>query len=164
MKSTLAFLAALTLCAVGTRAAERSLDQDWKFSRGDFGGAERVGFDDSAWRKLDVPHDWGIEGPFDAMNPAGGAGAFLPTGVGWYRKHFVLPADAAGKKVYVAFDGVMMNSDVWINGTHLGRRPYGYVSFRYELPARALKAGGDNLLAVRVNDADQPASRWYAGA
>ncbi|HVW20071.1 MAG TPA: glycoside hydrolase family 2 TIM barrel-domain containing protein [Opitutaceae bacterium] len=164
MKRCLALLAAAALWAPGASAVDRSLDQDWRFTRGDFAGAERAGFDDSAWRRLDVPHDWGIEGPFDPMNPAGGAGAFLPTGVGWYRKHFALPADAAGRKVYVAFEGVMMNSDVWVNGVHLGRRPYGYVSFRYEVPARALKAGGDNLLAVRVNDADQPASRWYAGA
>ena len=142
------------------------MDADWKFSRGDFAGAERAAFDDSGWRSLDVPHDWSIEGPFDPSNPAGGAGAFLPAGIGWYRQHFSLPANLAGRRVFVEFDGVMANSDVWINGTHLGRRPYGYVGFRYELPARSLKFGADaaNVLAVRCNDADQPASRWYSGA
>jgi beta-galactosidase len=149
-----------------TLATEHALpfDAGWQFSRGDFGGAQLADFDDSGWRTLDVPHDWSIDGPFDAAAPAGGAGAFLPTGVGWYRKHFPLPASAAGHRLFIEFDGVMANSDVWINGTHLGRRPFGYVGFRYELPARALKAGGDNVLAVRCNDADQPASRWYTGA
>jgi beta-galactosidase len=147
------------------RADTLPLDADWKFSRGDFGGAERAAFDDSHWRSLDVPHDWSIEGPFDQFNPAGGAGAFLPAGVGWYRKHFKLAADLAGKRLFIEFDGVMANSDVWINGTHLGRRPYGYVGFRYELPAKSLKFGEDlNVLAVRCLDADQPASRWYTGA
>ncbi len=168
MKRLLALLggvAALGLSAP-SRADTRSLDRDWKFSRGDFAGAERPNFDDAAWRTLDVPHDWSIEGPFDPLNPAGGAGAFLPAGVGWYRHHFELPVAAQGQRLFVEFDGVMANSDVWINGTHLGRRPYGYITFRYELPAKALKFGPGqaNILSVRCNDADQPASRWYSGA
>ena len=148
------------------RADVLPLDAGWRFSRGDFAGAERPAFDDAAWRTLDVPHDWSIEGPFDPSNPAGGAGAFLPAGVGWYRRHLQLPAGPAGQRLFVEFDGVMANSDVWINGTHLGRRPFGYVGFRYELPARALRRGpdADNVLAVRCMDADQPASRWYTGA
>jgi beta-galactosidase len=142
------------------------LDAGWRFSRGDFAGAENAAFfDDSAWRVLDVPHDWSIEGAFDSLNPAGGAGAFLPAGIGWYRKHFTLPAEFSGRKVFVEFDGVMANSDVWINSAHLGRRPFGYATFRYELTGH-LKFGPNaaNVLAVRVNDADQPASRWYEGA
>jgi beta-galactosidase len=142
-----------------------SMDAGWRFSRGDFAGAERAAFDDSAWRALNVPHDWGIEGPFDALNPAGGFGAFLPTGVGWYRKHFTLPANLAGSRIFVEFDGVMENSDVWINDAHLGRRPYGYVTFRYEITPRAkLGENASNVLSVRVNNADQPASRWFAGS
>ncbi|MGD1029577.1 MAG: glycoside hydrolase family 2 TIM barrel-domain containing protein [Opitutaceae bacterium] len=142
-----------------------SMDAGWRFSRGDFAGAERAAFDDSSWRKLDVPHDWGIEGPFDALNPAGGAGAFLPTGVGWYRKHFTLPSIPAGSRIFVEFDGVMENSDVWINDAHLGRRPYGYVTFRYEITSRVkLGESASNVLCVRVNNADQPASRWFAGS
>jgi beta-galactosidase len=142
-----------------------SMDAGWRFSRGDFAGAERAAFDDSSWRKLDVPHDWGIEGPFDALNPAGGAGAFLPTGVGWYRKHFTLPSNLAGSRIFVEFDGVMENSDVWINDAHLGRRPYGYVTFRYEVTPRVkLGESASNVLSVRVNNADQPASRWFAGS
>jgi len=142
-----------------------SMDAGWQFKLGDFAGADKAGFDDSAWRSLDVPHDWGVEGSFDALNPAGGAGAFLPAGTAWYRKHFGLPADLAGRRVFVEFEGVMANSDVWINDSHLGRRPFGYVSFRYEITAH-LKLGdkGPNVLAVRVNNADQPASRWYTGS
>ena len=142
-----------------------AMDADWRFKLGDFAGAEKAAFDDAAWRSLDVPHDWGVEGPFDSLNPAGGAGAFLPAGVGWYRRHFALPADFAGRRVFVEFDGVMANSDVWINDAHLGRRPFGYVGFRYEI-TQHLKLGdqGPNVLAVRVNNADQPASRWYTGS
>jgi beta-galactosidase len=139
------------------------MDAGWKFSLGDFDGANRPDFDDHAWRGLDVPHDWSIEGPFDRMNPAGGAGAFLPAGVAWYRKHFTLPADLTGRRVFVEFDGVMANSDIWINDTHLGRRPFGYVALRYELTGH-VKLGAANVLSVRANDADQPASRWYSGS
>src|SRR5207253_5405628 len=96
--------------------AIKSFDTDWRFLKADAAGAEAAGFDDAAWRKLDVPHDRSIEGPFDEKNPAGGAGGFLPAGVGWYRKHFTLPADDIRRRVFIEFDGVMANSDVWING------------------------------------------------
>ena len=108
-----------------------------------------------------MPHDWSIEGPFDEKNPTGGAGAFLPAGTGWYRRHFSAPPAWDGRRVFIEFDGVMANSDVWINGEHLGRRPYGYVSFRYELTGH-LKS--ENVLAVRCDNSAEPASRWYAGA
>jgi beta-galactosidase len=144
---------------------EISMDRNWFFSLENPANAESPGFNDSEWRKLDVPHDWSIEGPFDEKNPAGGAGSFLPTGIGWYRKHFNLPAEFAQKRVFIEFDGVMANSDVWINGFHLGKRPYGYVSFRYELTDH-LDFGDNktNILAVRADNSAQPASRWYAGA
>jgi beta-galactosidase len=142
-----------------------SFDADWRFLKGDQHGAELLAFDDSSWRHLNVPHDWSIEGPFDERNPAGGAGAFLPAGVGWYRKHFTLPASYCQRHVFIEFDGVMANSDVWINGQHLGRRPCGYVSFSYELTGH-LEFGADktNVLAVRADNSAQPASRWYSGA
>src|SRR5438128_2555740 len=141
-----------------------SFDSDWRFLKGDVPGAEKADFDDSGWRKLDVPHDWSIEGPFDEKNPTGGAGGFLPAGVGWYRKHFTLPIGYRDRRVFIDFDGVMANSDVWINGFHLGRRPYGYVSFRYELTGHLNFGGKQNVLAVRADNSGQPASRWYAGA
>jgi len=142
-----------------------SLDADWRFLKADVQGGERPEFDDTAWRKVDVPHDWSIEGPFDQNHPARGAGGFLPGGVGWYRKHLVLPKDTLGRRVFVEFDGVMANSEVWINGQSLGKRPFGYVSFRYELTG-ALRLGDNqlNVLAVRADNSRQPASRWYTGA
>jgi beta-galactosidase len=140
-----------------------NFDAHWLFLKADAANSERNQFDDSAWRQLDLPHDWSIEGPFAETNLTGGAGAFLPSGVGWYRKHFLLPKEDAAKCVFVEFDGVMQNSDVWINGFHLGHRPNGYVSFSYELTGH-LNFGGDNVLAVRCDTSAQPASRWYSGA
>lgn len=142
-----------------------SLDQDWRFYKGDLEGAQSPEFDDTDWRNIDLPHDWSIEGPFGPNNPTEGAGGFLPAGVGWYRKHLVLPANYAGRRMYVEFDGIMANSDVWINGLHLGHRPYGYVSFRYDLTGK-LRFGDNqlNVLVVRADNSKQPASRWYAGA
>lgn len=141
-----------------------SFDSDWLFLKSDT-PAEKPDFDDAGWRKLDVPHDWSIEGPFAEKNPTGGAGGFLPAGVGWYRKHFTLPTHYEELRVFLEFDGIMANSDVWINGYHLGHRPYGYVSFRYELTGH-LNFGGNkpNVVAVRADNSGQPASRWYTGA
>lgn len=141
----------------------RPLDRDWLFFKGDASGAEAIGFTDASWRKLDVPHDWSIEGPFDAKNTTSGSGGYLPSGVGWYRKHFSVSAGDKGKRVFIEFDGVMANSEVWINGVHLGKRPYGYVSFGYELTAN-IRFGSDNVIAVRADNSGQPASRWYTGA
>jgi beta-galactosidase len=149
--------------AHGQARVTTSFDADWRFFKGDAQGAERPEFDDAAWRRLDVPHDWSIEGPFDEKNPTGKDGAYLPAGVGWYRKHFVVPAGDAKRRVFVDFDGVMANSDVWVNGFHLGKRPYGYSSFRYEL-TEYLNFGRENVVAVRADNSGQPASRWYTGA
>ena len=142
-----------------------SFDSDWRFFKGDAPGAESAALDDSGWRTVDVPHDWSIEGPFAASNPTGGAGGFLPAGIGWYRKHFSLPAEYSKRRVFIEFDGVMANSDVWVNGRHLGKRPNGYVSFAYEMTGNlAFGNGKDNVLAVRADNSGQPASRWYTGA
>ncbi len=142
-----------------------SFDPGWRFYKGDVQGAEKAVFDDSEWRTVDVPHDWSIEGPFAAKNPTGGAGGYLPAGVGWYRKHFSLTQEYGGRRVFIEFDGVMANSDVWINGVHLGKRPYGYVSFEYELTEHlVIGKGKTNVLAVRADNSGQPASRWYTGA
>ncbi len=142
-----------------------SFDPGWRFLKGDAPGAEQSTFADAAWRTLDVPHDWSIEGPFEEKAPTSGAGAFLPSGVAWYRKHFSLPARAVGRRVFIEFDGVMQNSDVWINGHLLGHRPFGYVSFCYELTDYLnLGDNATNVLAVRTDTSFQPASRWYSGA
>jgi beta-galactosidase len=140
-----------------------NFDSNWLFLKANTPGAEPSDFNYAEWRRLDLPHDWSIEGPFAETNLAGGAGAFLPSGVGWYRKHFTLPGEMSGRNFFIEFDGVMQNSDVWINGFHLGHRPFGYVGFSYELTGH-LNFGGDNVLAVRADTSEQPASRFYAGA
>jgi len=175
MKSpkTLPAFLALLLTVFNTTAAStaparvrdvQNLDRDWRFLKGDAPGAEQPAFNDSAWRQVDVPHDWSIEGPFAETNKTGGAGGFLPAGVGWYRKQFTLPLDRDRQHVFVEFDGVMAHSDVWINGFHLGKRPYGYVGFGYELTGHLNFGGKPNVIAVRADNSEQPASRWYAGA
>ena len=168
MRKTLLLLLLVALAMSPHTASARttiSFDAGWRFLKADAPGAERPAFDDAAWRALDLPHDWSVEGPFDQNAPAGGAGAFLPTGVGWYRKTFTLPAADAHQRVFVDFDGVMANSDVWVNGFHLSRRPNGYVSFRDDLTGHLrFGPGRANLLAVRADNSLQPASRWYAGA
>jgi beta-galactosidase len=143
----------------------QSFDAEWRFLRGDAEGAEVVEFDDAGWRALDVPHDWSIEGPYDRDAPTRRGGGYLPAGVGWYRKHFTLPAEDARRRVFVEFDGVMAHSDVWINGQHLGHRPFGYANLHYDLtPHVTFGDDAENLIAVRADNTRQPASRWYAGA
>jgi beta-galactosidase len=160
------WLVVLLIVAQGAVAQRRMepFDNGWKFLQADALGAEAVGFADGGWKMVDVPHDWAIAGPFLATNPSGGAGGFAPAGVGWYRKHFVLPKEEANKRVYIEFDGVMANCDVWVNGELLGHRANGYVSFGYELTGKVKFGGLDNVIAVRVDDSQQPSSRWYEGA
>jgi beta-galactosidase len=142
----------------------RSFDNNWSFLKADAPGAEQPKFDDDKWRNINVPHDWSIEGPYNEQNPTGSGGGYLPSGISWYRKHFTLPKDWAQRHVFIEFDGVMANSDVWINGQHLGNRPNGYVSFRYELTDHLNFGNGkSNVLAVRTDTSLQPSSRWYTG-
>lgn len=139
-----------------------SFNDNWRFSLGDVEGASVFTFDDNDWRQLNLPHDWAIEGEFSKDNPSGTGGGALPGGIGWYRKTFVADEAYAGKKVFIDFDGVYMNSEVFINGHSLGKRPYGYISFRYDLTPY-LKIGEENVIAVRVDNQEQPNSRWYSG-
>ncbi|GAC1487148.1 MAG: beta-galactosidase GalB [Flavisolibacter sp.] len=119
---------------------------------------------DENWRIVNLPHDWSIEGNFDVKNPAGTNGAALPGGMGWYRKTFTLsPADKE-KKIFIDFDGVYRNSEVWINGHSLGIRPNGYISFRYELTPYLKFNEEKNLIVVKVDNSQQPNSRWYSGS
>ncbi|HUI29265.1 MAG TPA: beta-galactosidase GalB [Candidatus Acidoferrales bacterium] len=138
--------------------------KDWHFNLGDVQDGQNPGLDDSRWRLLDLPHDWSIEGQFRKDNPAGVGGGALPGGIGWYRKTFLVPTSDKDKLTFIQFDGVYRNSEVWINGHYLGKRPYGYSSFQYELTP-FLKYGNDkNVLAVRVDNSQQPNSRWYSGS
>jgi len=142
----------------------QNFGKDWKFNLGDVPGAENISFDDAGWRSLNVPHDWSIEGEFSDKHPATPGGGALPGGIGWYRKSFKLPVDNDNKMVFIDFDGVYQNSEVWINGHSVGKRHYGYSSFRYDLTPHLSKDNQQNVLAVRVNNAEQPNSRWYSGS
>lgn len=160
-----AVLLTLTVAVAAPARETTSFDEDWLFFKGEAKEAEKSTFDDSKWRSLSVPHDWSIEGAVSQKNPAGSDGAFLPSGVGWYRKKFTLPSEQAQRRVFIDFDGVMANSEVWINGFRLGKRPSGYVSFRYELTGHLnFGTATNNILVVRTDTSAQPASGWYAGA
>ncbi|MCU7552104.1 DUF4982 domain-containing protein [Chitinophagaceae bacterium LB-8] len=139
-------------------------DFDWKFALNDHPGAEQPGFNDSKWRLLDVPHDFSIEHPFDSSYKTGAGGGYTYSGIGWYRKHFKTEKDFADKKLWILFDGVYRNSEVWINGHYLGIRPYGYSSFYYDLTQYLNPVGRNNVIAVKVNTTEQPNSRWYTGS
>ena len=155
----------VVLAAVNFRAEARekiNFDKGWRFILADSAQMSLAMYDDSAWRMLNVPHDWAIEGDFSASAPSGNSGGALPGGVGWYRKSFEVAAADKGKLFYIDFDGVYMNAKVWINGQLLGQRPYGYSSFRFDLTPH-LKFGARNVVAVRVDNSDQPNSRWYSG-
>ena len=143
-------------------ARGKSFNDGWKFYRGDATGADQPTFNDTSWRSLSVPHDWSSELTFNTNSPSGHGGGLLDGGIGWYRKTFTLDASYSGQQIRIEFDGVYMNSQVWINGTSLGTRPYGYSTFQYDLTKYAKTDGSNNVIAVRVNN-DQPNSRWYSG-
>ena len=138
--------------------------ESWKFFLGDTANAELSSFDDSNWRLLNLPHDWSIEGDFSEDHPATQGGGALPGGIGWYRKSFRMNPDDSSKLVFIEFDGVYMNSKVWINGHLLGERPNGYISFCHELTPHLNYGEELNVLAVRVDNSKQPNSRWYSGS
>jgi beta-galactosidase len=144
--------------------AERvKFSEGWSFSVGETEGAEKINFNDGDWRVLDVPHDWSIEGEYAKDNPMGDTSGYLPAGIGWYRKTFEVPADWKGKHVEIAFDGVFMNSTVWVNGRKLGTRPYGWISFSYDI-SKEVAESSTVTFAVRVDNSKQPAARWYTGS
>ena len=149
-------------------------DSDWKFNLGDVAGSETSAFDDSRWRTLDLPHDWSIEdltaktgitqiGPFSSESQGGGATGHVVGGIGWYRKSFTLDSNAKGKRISILFDGVYMQSDVWINEKHVGFHPYGYTPFGYDITSFLNPVGEKNLIAVKVTNPGKN-SRWYSGS
>jgi beta-galactosidase len=157
-----------------TADRQQSLNNGWKFIKDSLISAEDTAFDDSKWRIVDLPHDWSIEdlpgqqtakqiGPFSINSPGGGAMGYIFGGTGWYRKHFTIDSKNEGKKVTVLFDGVMDESDVWINGRHLGYHPYGYTPFAFDITPFLNPVGHPNILAVRVKNIGHN-SRWYTGS
>ncbi|HEX5070086.1 MAG TPA: glycoside hydrolase family 2 TIM barrel-domain containing protein [Vicinamibacterales bacterium] len=172
------------------RQGRQLFDAGWRFHAGDVSGGEAASLDDAAWEKIDLPHDFMIEGkgqaivqpggraagtgrastlptepegPFDPRSPGGNSNGYLNGGLGWYRKTFTVPEIQRGQRVFVEFEGVYMNSEVWINGHSLGSRPYGYSTFEYELTPHLVYGRTPNVLAVKVN-VQQPSTRWYSGA
>jgi len=160
-------LVAILVLQVQAQSSSRTTElftKGWKFSLVNNDAAKDTAFDDAGWRTLNLPHDWSIEFPFNEKSPAGTGGGALDGGLGWYRKTFTIPASDKSKKIFIDFDGVYRNSEVWINGHYLGKRPYGFSSFRYELTPY-LKYGADkNVIAVKVDNSQQPNSRWYSGS
>jgi beta-galactosidase len=140
-------------------------DDDWRFQRGGAQGAEAADFDDSGWRRLDLPHDWSIEDlpgkgtPFDAAAISQVQGGYTVGGTGWYRKAFDVPESQRGKRIVIQFDSVYMNAEVWLNGKRVGEHPYGYTSFWFDLTDQ-VNFGGRNKLAVKVRNEGEN-SRWY---
>ena len=163
MKRLSSLFLVIMAIACGATARERiNFDKGWRFALADSVQMSALDYNDSKWHTLNVPHDWAIEGDFSASAPSGNSGGALPGGIGWYRKTFTVDNADKGKMMYIDFDGVYMNAKVWINGTLLGQRPYGYSSFRYDLTPYIIY-GGKNVVAVRVDNSDQPNSRWYSG-
>ncbi|RYE29655.1 MAG: glycoside hydrolase family 2 protein, partial [Sphingobacteriaceae bacterium] len=161
---TTVVLLAFNLSAKAQSRNIQDFDQNWTFNLGDVPSAKNIDFDDSGWRKLNLPHDWSIEGKFSKDNPATPEGGALPGGTGWYRKTFILPESSNGKIISVDFDGVYQKSEVWINGHLLGMRPNGYISFRYNLTPYLFYGTKKNVLVVKADNAVQPNSRWYSGS
>lgn len=164
MKKYFFFTLLMLFSTIALQARNRILfDSSWLFTLADSAQMSQTSYDDSKWRLLDLPHDWAIEGDFSAGNPSGAGGGALPGGIGWYRKHFRLSdLQSRNDRYFIAFDGVYMNSTVYLNGHELGHRPYGYSSFEYDMTPY-LNTTGDNVLAVKVDNSDQPNSRWYSG-
>ncbi len=162
-KTILLVMAALI--GLPSLARERqNFDAGWLFILADSAQMSKEAYNDSFWRRLDVPHDWAIEGDFYAGNPSGAGGGALPGGIGWYRKHFTLgdcETQMSQSRFFLEFDGVYMNSTVYVNGQEVGFRPYGYSSFEYDITPYVKE--GENVVAVRVDNSDQPNSRWYSG-
>ncbi|WP_158995823.1 beta-galactosidase GalB [Mucilaginibacter sp. L196] len=153
----------LSSSAQSARKVE-NFDSSWKFMLGDDSLAKNNTFNDKKWRALDLPHDWSIEGNFSPKNPSTANEGGLPTGIGWYRKTFKLPVSSKSKNIIINFDGVYRNSEVWINGHYLGKRPNGYISFNYDLTGYLKFGNQSNVIAVRVDNSEQPNSRWYSGS
>ena len=161
MRLVLALVCMLNLGFI-VHADEMGFDRDWRFCLENLSTAMMPDYDDSDWRKVDLPHDWSVEGPFDPKYGSGNG--FAPGGIAWYRKAFQLNEDLQDKRVIVLFDGVYNNAEVWINGHFIGGRPSGYHSFYFDLTPHMQFGESDNVLAVRVDHSRFSDSRWYTGS
>ena len=164
-KTSILLLSFIVLYACNSRSQDsiqfsrmQSFDENWKFFLGD----SLAAVNSENWRELNLPHDWSIEGEFDQEHPAGLGGGYLPGGMGWYKKSFKV--QDSSKLTFIQFDGVYMDSEVWINGHYLGNRPNGYISFEYELTPYLNYGDDENEILVKVDNSKQPNSRWYSGS
>lgn len=159
------FILLYLLCpfSVSAQVSEKQFlfTEGWKFYKGDVVHAEKIELDDQKWRPISLPHDWSIEGPFSDQWAS--STGYLPAGIGWYRKTFTLKPEHLSAKTFIYFDGVYKNSEVWINGHYLGKRPSGYMAFQYEL-SKYLNKKGKNVIAVKVDHTKFADSRWYPGS
>jgi hypothetical protein len=137
------------------------INDSWKFHKGDIEQAELTEYDDSDWRTVDLPHDWSIEGPYSPHYAS--ATGYLPGGIGWYRKNIEIPQSEKGQKVYIYFEGIYRNGEVFVNGRSVGMRPNGYISYMYDITPY-VEFGSENTIAVRVDHSKYIDSRWYTGS
>ena len=148
-------------CPLSARQYNRiSINEDWKFILSDISEAKNEVFDDTGWRTLDIPHDWAFENGISISGAQGDKGGYASGGIGWYRKHIIL-TPGKDEKIFVDFDAVYMNSSVWVNGQYVGTRPYGYISFSYDITD--FIHDGENIISVRVDNSREPSARWYHG-
>ena len=147
-----------------TGRVEYDFCKDWRFKLGDCDFAQYESFDDSAWDSISVPHDWSIHYGFSRDNPSGARGGYLPMGIGWYRKAFTVPDSSVDKIIELNFDGIFRCATVYINGVRIGYRPYGYVPQIYDISKYLYRNGKENVVAVRVDNSDQPGSRYFTGS
>ena len=159
----LSILIIINLSALGqTSFGDATLfNEGWKFKLGNHPEAVDLEFNDSGWRNLNLPHDWSVEGTYspDLASCTG----YLPGGIGWYRKKLFIPAEKKDQKVYIYFEGIYRNGEIFINGKSLGMRPNGYISYMHELTPY-INFGETNLIAVKVDHSDSADSRWYTGS
>jgi len=140
---------------------KESFNQDWKFKISDNAVYNTPSFDDSNWRKLDLPHDWSVEYDFSKNNS--GRNSWLPGGIGWYRKQFIIPKNYENKHIEIQFDGIYRHSEIWVNGEHVGNQYDGFTSFYFDI-SPYLKFGEPNTIAIKVDNSEQPNCRWYTGS
>ncbi len=156
----------LSLYTFGDLKAQRKVEdfnEQWNFHLGDTLKNEKEG-SGKIWQSVQLPHDWSIGLAFNEKSPATTIGGALDGGIGWYRKSFNVPISSKDKNVFIEFDGVYRNSEVWVNGHYLGKRPNGYISFKYEITKWLLYGGNQNSIVVKVDNSQQPNSRWYTGS
>ena len=138
------------------------INEGWYFTLGDHNQYSRAEYDHSTWRSLNIPHDWGVEGTYDTIYGTDWQSGYLPGGIGWYRKELMIKENPKNRNIELQFDGIYMNSKIYINGNLIGNQRYGYTSFFYEVSSHLKK--GKNIIAIKVDHAKSKSARWYTGS